>query len=144
MHNQPEMYGNDFFGRRGENNRQEEKPDQGGTSGHRNRNQNFSNQAQSPFKNANWNGLSPRNRGNQVHYQVARDSAPPPLSESAEWPDSDVESLVTRKRLASPLPIDSTAKRVRVQNESFPNQHHRQRQMPLPSARNTQQYSSTE
>jgi hypothetical protein len=113
--------------------------DQGGTLGHGHRNQNLCNQAQSSFQNANWNGLSPRNRENQVHYQRSGDSS---NYDSEDWPESDVEPPVTRKRLACPLPIYSYPTKRAKQNEVFANQ----RQMAPPSARNKsfQRYSSTE
>ena len=112
---------------------------QGGTLGHGRRSQNLGNQAQSSFQNENWNGLSPRNRKNQVHYQRPRDSS---NCDSGDWPESDVEPPITRKRLGCPLPINGYPTKRAKQNEAFANQ----RQMAPPSARNTsfQQYSASE
>jgi hypothetical protein len=112
---------------------------QDGTLGHGYKSQNLGNKTQSSFQNANWNGLSPRNRENQVHYQSSRDSS---NYDSEDWLESDVEPPVTRKRLGCPLLINGYPTKRAKQSEAFANQ----RQMAPPLTRNKSfpKYSSTE
>lgn len=107
------MFGN-FFGPREDGQHEAQMSEEAGELGQGPESQPIGNNAQSSFQDANWNGLSPLNKDNQLHYQTVREQAPADY-ESDEWPECDIEQAApqTRKRHGSQqLANDYPSKRV--------------------------------
>ena len=116
-----QMFGN-FFGPREDLQRETQMSDEVGRSGQGSGSQHFTN-TQPSFQDVNWNGLSPLNKDNQLHYQRIREQAPE--YEDNEWPQDDMEpaASLSRKRFGSPqLENNRPSKRIQGQlnrNEFF-------------------------
>jgi len=95
------MYSNFFNPCEGR--QQAQMSDEAGRSGHGPGSQGFGNNSQTSFQGSNWNGLSPLNKDNQLHYQRIREQAPSDY-DGDEWPAADIESAASlnRKRNGSP------------------------------------------